>query len=92
MLYGRYQGDHYGGGNPWVLSTGALADLFYRAALEVESGKKLSAEESKAWSAVLELGDDLSSEKFAAAATSAGDAVMTRLYHHVSDGGFHLAE
>jgi hypothetical protein len=32
-MYGRYHGDTYGGGNPWILSTGALADLFYRGAV-----------------------------------------------------------
>jgi glucoamylase len=32
VLYGRYKGDTYAGGNPWVLSTAALANLFYRGA------------------------------------------------------------
>ncbi|RYY69442.1 hypothetical protein EON63_23660 [archaeon] len=32
VLYGRYGGDTYAGGNPWVLSTAALAGLFYRGA------------------------------------------------------------
>ena len=27
-MYGRYTGDNYIGGNPWVLTTGALADLY----------------------------------------------------------------
>lgn len=29
ILYGRYGGDTYAGGNPWVLSTAALAQLLY---------------------------------------------------------------
>jgi glucoamylase len=32
VLYGRYQGDSYAGGNPWVLTTAALGSLFYRGA------------------------------------------------------------
>jgi hypothetical protein len=32
VLIGRYPGDTYAGGNPWVLSTAALAQLLYRAA------------------------------------------------------------
>ena len=30
VLYGRYQGDTYDGGNPWILTTNALAQLYYR--------------------------------------------------------------
>ena len=30
VLYGRYQNDNYAGGNPWVLTTAALGNLFYR--------------------------------------------------------------
>jgi glucoamylase len=29
VLYGRYGDDIYAGGNPWVLSTAALGQLFY---------------------------------------------------------------
>ena len=25
--YGRYEGDHYAGGNPWVLTSGCLAEV-----------------------------------------------------------------
>lgn len=32
ILYGRYPGDKYMGGNPWFLISGALAELFYRGA------------------------------------------------------------
>lgn len=32
IMYGRYQGDIYAGGNPWILTSGALASLFYRGA------------------------------------------------------------
>jgi len=31
-MYGRYAGDGYAGGNPWVLTTGYLAELFYNGA------------------------------------------------------------
>jgi glucoamylase len=29
VLYGRYEGDIYAGGNPWQLLSSALAELFY---------------------------------------------------------------
>lgn len=41
ILYGRYPGDTYAGGNPWVLTTAALANLFYRGAIEIASNKAL---------------------------------------------------
>ena len=34
ILYGRYEGDQYAGGNPWILSTAALAQLYYNGAKE----------------------------------------------------------
>lgn len=34
VLYGRYQGDTYAGGNPWQLLTAVLAKLFYQGAQE----------------------------------------------------------
>ena len=32
ILYGRYQGDSYAGGNPWQLLTAVLAKLMYQGA------------------------------------------------------------
>jgi len=32
ILYGRYEGDNYDGGNPWILLTAALAQQLYRGA------------------------------------------------------------
>ena len=32
ILYGRYQGDSYAGGNPWQLLTAVLGELFYQGA------------------------------------------------------------
>merc|ERR1719336_630529 len=34
MLYGRYPGDSYAGGNPWQLLTAVVAETYYKAALE----------------------------------------------------------
>lgn len=96
IMYGRYKNDNYGGGNPWVLSTGGLADLFYRAALHAQeegANFSLTASEASAWKAVLtNLGDKPTADEFKTVLTAAGDAVMTRLHHHVKDDGFHLAE
>ncbi|CAJ1422461.1 unnamed protein product [Effrenium voratum] len=34
VLFGRYEGDSYDGGNPWVLLTASVATLLYRQAQE----------------------------------------------------------
>ncbi len=59
VLYGRYQGDHYAGGNPWVLSTSALAGLFYRGASYIlENGVPLS-DALAIWKGAFNSTDDL---------------------------------
>jgi glucoamylase len=95
IFYGRYKGDSYGGGNPWILSTGDLADLFYRGALFSlqKEGFTLTQEDHAEWSKVFpNLKATASATEFASTLASAGDAVMERLYAHVKDDGNHLAE
>jgi glucoamylase len=88
VLYGRYQGDIYAGGNPWVLTTAALGNLFYRGGNYV---KKHGLPESNAldtWSQVFGVdASDISADTF----VTAGDAVMNRLKYHIGDT-YHLDE
>lgn len=90
VLYGRYQGDTYDGGNPWVLNTASLANLFYRgAAYAKQNPTKVSAEDLTAWAGVF--GETVALEDLPKALFQAGDAVMYRLYTHVNSD-FHLYE
>lgn len=41
VLFGRYEGDTYDGGNPWVLLTASAAHLLYRQAEELTKGQEL---------------------------------------------------
>lgn len=87
VLYGRYQVDVYGGGNPWVLVTASLASLLYRAAQEVPTAT-LCADTLRAWQ------DALAWTAFAGSAEdfiAAGDSVMARLHHHI-DADYRLYE
>jgi glucoamylase len=81
VLYGRYMADQYGGGNPWVLITAALASLFYRAAQFVAStGSLPSGDALQAWRTAL------AAPTFSGSAVdfvAAGDSVMHRLKLHV---------
>ena len=87
ILYGRYPGDIYAGGNPWVLTSGCLAQLYFRAAAEVQAiGGQLPAELEAAWRTTLsrtEKGNPVSTVKFessaelAAALGDEGDGVLS---------------
>lgn len=94
VLYGRYAGDTYAGGNPWVLSTAALAGLFYRGAQEVLSKGVPSSSVLAAWKIAFNAPSDLPTSKASLAAVFAnqGDGVLTRLRSHVTARGFHLDE
>jgi glucoamylase len=93
VLYGRYQGDTYAGGNPWVLSTAALASLFYRGALDILTYGVPSTAALTAWKSAFNTAslpsDKASLAKYFAAQ---GDGVLLRLRNHVTARGFHLDE
>merc|ERR1712216_988704 len=96
VLYGRYRGDHYAGGNPWQLLTAVLAETFYKYAGYVESRIEenlgqdfmLEDEEFKSWKTLLKLDDEATALDTVKASASAGDAVMYRMFQHVkADNG-----
>merc|ERR1719223_396606 len=60
ILYGRYQGDNYAGGNPWILLTSALAELLYSGATEIaqSNGAALTAAAQAKWADALGLAAD----------------------------------
>jgi glucoamylase len=88
VLYGRYVMDSYGGGNPWVLITSALASLLYQQA-QFAQKQAPSGDTLTAWQRAL------NSEMFdgsAKAFVAAGDAVLSRLHAHVAQDDFRLFE
>jgi glucoamylase len=94
VLYGRYPGDTYAGGNPWVLSSAALANLFYRAASQVATTGLPDAQAQEAWAETLGLPGAFpaTSAEGAALFLRAGDGVLLRVRAHVASDGFHLDE
>lgn len=93
ILLGRYPGDSYAGGNPWQLLTAALAKLFYQGAVSMRELNGFQRREDKeAWTELLSLHENASTEDFIEAATSAGDSVMYRLFQHVKSDGGHISE
>lgn len=107
VLYGRYQGDTYAGGNPWVLSTAALAQLLYvcvfvmytsvsnmfqRAATSVLNGAIVDSATLSQWSLALNTEMSSTPTTLAYQFASAADGVMMRLKQHVEPEGLHLYE
>eukprot|EP00428_Durinskia_dybowskii_P064609 CAMPEP_0170364694 /NCGR_PEP_ID=MMETSP0117_2-20130122/5512_1 /TAXON_ID=400756 /ORGANISM="Durinskia baltica, Strain CSIRO CS-38" /LENGTH=509 /DNA_ID=CAMNT_0010619215 /DNA_START=1 /DNA_END=1530 /DNA_ORIENTATION=- len=94
VLYGRYQGDTYAGGNPWVLSTAALGSVFYRAAAHILEHGVPTTSALSVWKAAMNSPTDLptSPSELAEVFAAQGDGVMLRLRSHVQADGFHLDE
>ena len=87
ILYGRYIKDEYGGGNPWVLISSALANLLYRAALSAAL-QPVDEAALAVWREAL--GPSFAGDRDGFVA--AGDSVLKRVRHHVESDGWHLFE
>jgi len=91
ILYGRYAGDTYDGGNPWVLLSATLAQLIYRQA-GVASKTTVDASTYALLQKAYDIEDGLSGKALGDALMGAGDGVMIRIKHHVEATGLHMAE
>eukprot|EP01038_Epipyxis_sp_PR26KG_P005833 gene5833-8048_t len=95
VLYGRYKGDTYAGGNPWVLSTAALASVFYRGASYILQNGIPDADTLSVWATAINypsLTSVTSVVDLANIFANQGDGVMLRLRAHVIADNYHLAE
>jgi len=92
VLIGRYDGDHYAGGNPWHLLTASLARLLYRGASEVmqahNSNSSLAGVES--WQQLLGVPQEGQLSAVADAMAGAADGVMIRLKKHINGNNANL--
>ena len=90
ILYGRYQNDIYAGGNPWILTTAALANLFYRGASYIKLNGLPDSTTLDMWANVfnIESSSSITEDTFVAA----GDSVLNRIKYHVQGKDFHLDE
>merc|ERR1712232_924897 len=97
ILYGRYEGDKYNGGNPWVLLTATLAQLIYRQATAAVKGfldysLKLDDATYTLLREAYGIVDRLQGHALGNALLGAADGVMLRIKHHVQATGLHMAE
>ena len=89
MFFGRYQGDQYAGGNPWIIATAVLGEYMYRAAAALQNGGNFEAGAEDIWKATL---DKFDTTNPAASFKRAGDGILARIEKFARPDGLHLAE
>lgn len=92
LYYGRYPGDHYAGGNPWVLLTSVNAEILYMAAQEIMKNGQVQSQDIASWSQLLDVKEGQSVAQVVATLLSAGDSIMDKIYQSVKTDSFRLDE
>mmetsp|Transcript_31922 Transcript_31922/g.69889 ORF Transcript_31922/g.69889 Transcript_31922/m.69889 type:complete len:502 (+) Transcript_31922:46-1551(+) len=91
VMYGRYPGDTFFGGNPWFLLSAYLGELVYRQAAAAP-GATLDADTYAALKEAFGFEDGLSGAALAKALLGAGDGVLLRIRKHTEGSDFHMNE
>jgi len=95
ILFGRYEGDVYDGGNPWILSSAALAELHYNTAYYIlNGGTPPSKEALDIYAKLFKRGEDkgVIVEEAAEGAFQMGDDILFRIKFHIEDYDLHMSE
>lgn len=90
ILYGRYPGDVYAGGNPWILTTAALSSLMYRISYKIKNGGKLREDTIQMWLKALNI-ENMPDNKFTFFQNQ-GDGLLLRLKKYIELYNFHMYE
>ncbi|CAJ1344047.1 unnamed protein product [Effrenium voratum] len=85
VLFGRYEGDSYDGGNPWVLLTASAATLLYRQAQALAKGGSMDADAKQVLHQLL--GRDVTQQNL----LGAGDALLLLMKKYLTNG-MHMNE
>jgi len=85
VLYGRYPGDSYDGGNPWILLSSEVAHLLYRQSMALSKGAKLADDVAAKLKGII--GDEISAKSL----LGAGDAIFNRMRTFLTNG-LHMNE
>jgi glucoamylase len=85
VLFGRYPGDGYNGGNPWVLLTASAATLLYRQAKTLSEGSAPPQEVQAVLSKTL--GREVTAKNL----LGAGDAILLLMKKYLTNG-MHMNE
>ena len=90
ILYGRYPGDVYAGGNPWILTTAALSSLMYRISNKLKNGGEFTENTIKMWLKALNI-EKIPDNKIDFF-KSQGDGILIRLKKYIELYNFHMYE
>jgi len=91
ILYGRYPGDVYAGGNPWILTTAALASLMYRISNKLKSGYMITNQNTiSMWLKAFNI--DKMPDNDASFFKAQGDGLLLRIKNYIKDYNFHMYE
>lgn len=90
ILYGRYPGDVYAGGNPWIITTAALANLMYRISSKLQHGYTMSSSTIQMWGYAFNL--KYLPRNMCEFFKSQGDGLLLRLKHYIQPYQFHMYE
>jgi len=85
VLYGRYNGDSYDVGNPWVLLTASAATLLYRQAEALSKGASVAPEAASSLETLL--GQAVTAQNL----VGAGDSILNRMKTFLTNG-MHMSE
>lgn len=91
VWFGRYPGDHYHGGNPWILLTAAVAESLYRVAGALHSAE-MPADVRAVWEEVLGASMGSSSDAQRQAFVGAGDAQLRLIRDATKQQDYHMWE
>lgn len=93
ILYGRYEGDQYNGGNAWIWTTAILACLFFICADYVKQNGLPDQNSIDAWKNVFNYHENiLDSKSFIQLFIHGGNSILERLYYHTKDNDGNLYE
>lgn len=90
ILYGRYPGDVYAGGNPWILTTASLSSLMYRISNKLAQGYTFSDNTSKLWYLALNIKEF--PNNISSFFKSQGDGLLLRLKKYIDSYNYHMYE
>jgi glucoamylase len=93
ILYGRYPGDVYAGGNPWILTTAALSSLMYRISHQLNVGNKMSQNTLLMWSMALNYKFTTEdSNELSSFFKNQGDGLLLRIKNYIKPYDYHMYE
>eukprot|EP00933_Yihiella_yeosuensis_P034825 TRINITY_DN282_c3_g1_i1.p1 TRINITY_DN282_c3_g1~~TRINITY_DN282_c3_g1_i1.p1 ORF type:complete len:507 (+),score=107.60 TRINITY_DN282_c3_g1_i1:83-1603(+) len=93
ILYGRYEGDNYQGGNPWILLSTELATLAYRqASAALQTSGPVGSDIFDLLRQAYGFDKDYYGKDLATALMGVGDGVLLRIKKHVEGDDMHMQE